>query len=456
MNQPNAHARFQDWLSNPVESPEFEVKSWLDWSGQSARGTIAKALIALENHGGGFLLIGYTEDSEGRMTPNPQRPPDLRAYQADAINAVLEKCAVPSFHVSVTYARHPDTGEEYPVIQVPGTSLVPVRSGSATACNTLKENMYYIRRPGPKSEPPATGAEWDALLRRCLEKQRHQVVETLKGYLPLFYSMLNSGSDMRASASQRKISARLDNFCDKSHARWTELNDALPVEHRAKITAGTYISACRINGQSRQLSTTELREALHGLRKYTGWSALLSLSNNAKPYLFDGCLEASLIDIQNPDPAHADFWRICPDGLVYLLRGYAEDVPAGGLTSMQRASREFFDLTIPVWRVAEFLLRVAELASVMYEPGFSLEVHFEWNGLNGRRLFSYGGKRWVPDEHVCRAAVVMSSIELSADAVRDMLPEIARQILQSLYEHFDFMVPTELYAEEISKLKSGA
>ena len=49
--------RFEDWLLSPNETLDFEVKQWLDLSDNEAQGLVAKALIALENHGGGFLLF---------------------------------------------------------------------------------------------------------------------------------------------------------------------------------------------------------------------------------------------------------------------------------------------------------------------------------------------------------------------------------------------------------------
>ena len=36
--------------------------------------------------------------------------------------------------------------------------------------------------------------------------------------------------------------------------------------------------------------------------------------SESKPYLKDGAIEASLTGIKYANPAHADFWRIHPDG----------------------------------------------------------------------------------------------------------------------------------------------
>ena len=53
------NSQFEDWLISPMETLNIEAKGWLDMDDVESKGTIAKALIALENHGGGFLVIGF-------------------------------------------------------------------------------------------------------------------------------------------------------------------------------------------------------------------------------------------------------------------------------------------------------------------------------------------------------------------------------------------------------------
>ena len=46
---------------------------------------------------------------------------------------------------------------------------------------TIKQNLYYIRRPGPQSEPPQNGREWDALIQRCIVNARDEIFNTMRG-----------------------------------------------------------------------------------------------------------------------------------------------------------------------------------------------------------------------------------------------------------------------------------
>ena len=83
----NINSRFEDWLIAPSETLDFEVKRWLDLNDPEDRRLIAKALIALQNYGDGFLLIGFT-GNQGRLSPDLKRPHDLRQYSTDEINVL--------------------------------------------------------------------------------------------------------------------------------------------------------------------------------------------------------------------------------------------------------------------------------------------------------------------------------------------------------------------------------
>ena len=221
------NARFDDWLVSPAESLDFEVKGWLDMEDPEAQGLVAKALIALENHGGGFLLFGYTEDADKKLVPDGPRPASLKPYLTDSLNAIVKRRAEPSFHVEVSVQKHPDSGDEYPLVRVRGTSKVPVRSDSATPGGTLKQHVYYVRAPGPESRGPLNGSEWDALLRRAVLNQREEIVSVLRAYL----SSAGGLALLQAAPAQEA----LRQFAATATTRWKTLSESLPAEHPARI-----------------------------------------------------------------------------------------------------------------------------------------------------------------------------------------------------------------------------
>lgn len=446
------NSRFNDWLLNPTEGLDFEVKGWLDPNTNvEDRGSIVKAIIALENHGGGFLLIGYTENSEKQLIPDQNRPDNLEAFSTDAINGYLRNYAEPVFHVDVSIQTHSETGETFPLIRVHGTSDVPVRSAKDTPGRKLINNTYYIRRPGPASQSPIYGYEWDQLIERCVLKQRSKIIDTLKSFS--FLTSENRESEKPTNQDDLK------KFTDESFAKWRTLNEALPADNEAKIIHGTFCFSCQINGVSRNLSPPNILNVIEGLRRYTGWPILVVLhQTKTKPYIADGVLEASLIELQSPNSARADFWRVSPKGFIYLLRGYQEDaLEMLTQTTNQRKPGTGIDFTLPVWRVAEFLLRIEELARSMYEPGFSLSVTCEWNSLQNRELFAFNSHRLLFGGRICKADHVSTCGTFTQDEVIEFLPDVVKSLTAELYEHFDFFTPpSDFYEQEISRLRTGA
>jgi hypothetical protein len=438
------NSRFEDWLLSPTETLDFEVKQWLDMTDPEAHGTIAKALIALENHGGGFLLIGYKENAAKKLVPDPMRPGSMESYLTDAINAIIKKRAEPSFHVEVTLQQHPETKEEYPLIRVTGQSKVPVRSDSATPGGSLKQHVYYVRAPGPESRGPINAAEWDALLRRALLNQREEIVKVLRTFLTI-------GSDLIGSVPTNEQET-LHTFAQACIKRWESLNESLPAEHPSKITLGQFSFAARVLGVRRNVTAKEIIEANQLARRYTGWSTFVTIhQEQTKPKLVDDCIEAWLANVNYPDVGHADFWRIDPQGNFFLLRGYQEDTLDPRKTFGEPG--KLFEATLPVWRLAEFLLRVADLADFMFEPDFEILVECEWTGLAGRQLFVHNMRRHIPGGHTTAQPSVKTKGKFAQQVVRELLPDTVKALTHSLYEHFDFFSPSDsFYSEEVAEM----
>lgn len=294
------------------------------------------------------------------------------------------------------------------------------------------------------------GAEWDALIRRCVINQRSEIIDLLRSFTPgVAPGNLKTLTDERAALNQ---------FVTDSHNRWTSINSSLAGDNSSKIKYGWFSFACQIVGQSKSVSPKFVLESVERLRRYTGWPIFVALHQpESRPKLKDGVIEASLTKLKMPSPAHADFWRIHPDGYLYVLRGYQEDdleTLAGSGKGL--APGRGFDLTIPVWRVAEFLLRSEELAHTMFEEGFSLLVRCEWSGLQDRKLLSFNSRRILFDAHRCATNDITTEGKFTQGAINDMLPDVVRSLTMDLYQHFDFFEPPDkFFDEEISLMRSG-
>ena len=120
-------------VDHPMERLDAEYKGWLDLSENHGRATLAKAAIALANHGGGHIVIGLAEDSASFTSKaKPENCPEITQ---DAVNSAVRRYAEPAFQCAMRTVPH-HSGIHHPVIVVPGNLTVPVMSRSELLLHT--------------------------------------------------------------------------------------------------------------------------------------------------------------------------------------------------------------------------------------------------------------------------------------------------------------------------------
>ena len=76
-------ARLGDLLVDPREDLGLEIKNWLDLrNSNDDKATFAKAVLAIANHGGGFVVFGLVETAAG-VVEAEGRPADLLGFNQD-------------------------------------------------------------------------------------------------------------------------------------------------------------------------------------------------------------------------------------------------------------------------------------------------------------------------------------------------------------------------------------
>lgn len=342
MSRSRWHKNIDVLLRSPTESLGVEIKDWLDLTNRVDQANLAKAIIALANHGGGVILIGLAEGADGYV-PSARRPADLSSYSTDAINSVVRRFAEPPFHCDIYIATHPDSGQPHPAIIVPGGHEVPIRSKRAAPDGkTIRQNMYYVRRPGPASEPPQSGQEWSDLLRRCIVNAKTELLDQLQ----LIFA--RGG----AAPNQLDDRSKLDQWYEECLQQWHNVTAELDEDAGARFPYGFYSVAYIFSGVHNRFQKTELRDALRqGGVRYTGWPPFSANSALGEPYPFGDGIECWFGKGQSgSEPTYADYWRVSSDGMFFLMRGYQED------GRPREAPGTGFDLTLPTWRLGEMLL----------------------------------------------------------------------------------------------------
>jgi hypothetical protein len=433
------------FIAEPREDLAAEYKGWLNLSETNHKAVLAKAAIAIANHGGGYIIIGMRDD-HAQLISVP-RPDDIPATAQDAVNAAIQRFATPEFHCEVHIVRHPETGVVHPVIVVPGGMTEPVMS-KRDCHDVIAQNRVYIRKPGPRSEEPQTGEEWRALLRRCVQNGREDMLDSIRAIV--------SGR-VEPVAPVPSAAAELHGFAEAGRLRWQELTADLPEGDEARFPHGYYEMAFKLIGAEPAPTLVELRNRLQMAQRIrlTGWTTFLDMNRPEwAPYLHEDFIEAWVGRTVDREwlrtSAHCDFWRAARDGKLYTIRGYSEDgipdkVPPGAA----------IDLTIPVWRVGEGLLFAARFAET-FEGVESIAVDCTFTGLQDRYLTSVDGMRAMFGDRHSRTDTVSLVGQPTVQQVQDNLAEVMQALLSPLYERFDFFeAPFELFDTELNKLRRG-
>jgi hypothetical protein len=139
---------------------------------------------------------------------------------------------------------------------------------------------------------------------------------------------------------------------------------------------------------------------------------------------------------------------------MFLIRGYQEDGELAG-RAPAREPGTTFEVTVPVWRVAECLLHASRLADRLESE--SMRVLVRWEGLEGRQLVSFNQMEYfLPGTYVARSDAVTSTGTIEVATIRDTLPEVVNELVRTLYEVFDFFVPPENFcATQINRMLQG-
>ena len=434
-------------LLSPNETLTVEYKSWLDIGDTPGRACLAKAAIALANSGGGIVVLGMREASDGEFG-SIDRPQEIDRYTQDDVNQAINRFAEPQFHCKLEFAIHPESGVEHAIVYVP-PGRVPIMSRRDSE-GTIAARKYYIRKPGPRSEEPTTGQEWQDLINRCVAAGREYMLESIRSIL--------QGSAGVSAAPKADVAA-LNRFTDSAKNRWGKLVETLPLGDGARFEHGHYELAFEIQGVDPLESLAKMRNAMAeaSMVKHTGWGPFIQMTRpEYAPQNVGGAIEVWLGKpaerLLGRAPSHCDFWRADAAGRLFLMRGYDED-------SARDANREpgkWTDVTLPIWRVGEAILYVARLAELI-SPGLSFIARCRYYGLEGRILTSFSEHRFLGEEYQCRDNdVVLEDRLITPIQARDNLAEVLHPLLLPLYERYSFFpLSRKMVAEEAKRLVSG-
>jgi hypothetical protein len=439
-------SRWQELAANPREDLETELKGWLDLSVPGDKANLAQAILALANHGGGAVLIGFSE-AGGEWHEDVGPAPGFGSFTTDSVNGVVQSYADPAFHCELKIVSDATLKHAHPVVVVPGGHRVPIRARrDGPDRKHVHMNEYYIRRPGPQSAPPQSAEEWQRLIHRCVLAEREMLLDNIRAAL--------AGEEARRS--EPSLEEKTAAWETESFHRFAERLRETKSEDTYRMGYYTFSYGF---AQKPSLEGSKLVDALRSVERQTGWPVWIVFDREPiAPYPIDGVIECHVFEPGQPrDPSHSDFWRASPEGLFFLLRGFQED---GGEDLRGRAKAgEALDRILPLWRVGECLLHASRMAQRLNIPDSAVHFRVSWKGLRERRLMTLFGDGFPPSDTTppSRQDVVHSRITVDADRIRLQLTDLVIGLTQPLFSVFNFEAVSRRRVEaELARMLSRA
>ncbi len=252
---------------------------------------------------------------------------------------------------------------------------------------------------------------------------------------------------------QRHPPAGMLDWEQRCQARLRQLTEDRP-DLWALYAQGTWSVSYRLLGSRREPG---LRQLIGILREVAGdesgwppWWVPGAGPNG--PHAVDGMVECWHSEMLPGNPSEADLWRADPRGRLFLIRGYQEDSPDEGLA---REPGTRLDLALPIRRAAECLLHAERLARRL--DAASIQMTMRWTGLRGRQLASLVSRRRrvLSGTHASQDEA-FSFAEIVPSEVRAEPSGIVKQLVDPLYETFEFFEPDDLIYEEVLAEMSGS
>lgn len=428
-------SEFRDLIDDPRETLGVEYKDWLNLKDENAaRAKLARHIAAMSNFGGGFIVVGYSEDP---LEPNGTNPfPEVK-YSHDLISGITRKYLSPSVQCDVREVSSP-IGSKHPIIIVPahGSSPVcakvsgPILDGKPQG---ISQGVYYTRKTGPESAPILTPDEWAPIIRRCALHERSALSAAIESALSIGPSVDVSNELAvwhEAAKKAYDFELRKCTAVDWLSANRLHLSYAIETGDQQRLDPSIMLEVSRV-------MNFEIRDRVN-----TGWSMFYPFSRppiaaflNVDIESGQGdheFLECSLLRDEGDISADADLWRLSTDGKATLIRPHRIDFL--GQSPNGWAPCKWFSPNDLARNLGE-LIRHAQAFCERFNTPARVSFHCEWIGLKGREIADPNA-RWSPRRFSPSDTRIVSK-SWPASSLVDSWPEIVSDLSAPVVRAFD-------------------
>jgi schlafen family protein len=429
----------QKLIANPRESLAIELKDWIYPDTDDGIGKIVKTMIAMRNHNGGKLLLGFN-DSDGSPSESLEPENLEERFHIDVIQGIISKYSSELFEVQVYYPEL--DGNKFIIMEAPpGVKTPVVAKKDLVSGDTyhIRRNKVYIRSLNASNVPSTTEAlwkDWSTIIEICFENREADVGRFIRRHI----------SNLRPDHIDELVKIykgddkdeRLHEFLSLSKSRFDHIlqeRSLTPPPH------GSCEVASIVSGEVPIFKTdqTFLNVLFANNPSYSGWPAWVDSRRNmdieARPFVNHGVWESLMYTIGGTIFDHLDYWRLSPKGFFYLYREIQDD-----LSGRDRAPNpKSMDFGLPILRAFEAIATAIEYYKAM---GCNIEesVHFifKWSDLKDRVLCSWANPlRGAGMNFKSYQKEKIIQLVVPLDAPTSVLPEYVHIVINELYLTFE-------------------
>lgn len=438
------HEYLGDKLEYPAEAKDTDYKAAVKFGEETDfAAKLVKHILGFANSGGGYIIIGYKEQSDRSLAHDPDITDEIAAsYELTRLCQHVEKYLVGQDRIEIKIYKEEFGGVRYPIIRtfrfheypfVCTKDYVSPTTGEAI----LESGQIYIRTEGARTLIVKSPSEWRQLIKECMKaRQEIEAKRPTEGgeekgakteEIPLELEKpvsIEKGPKALAKAEE----------AEKQFAAWVknENDNALNEMKSAGFTEGFFKFVIQVpHGLSQIDNATLLETARKSECHNTGWPiGVVLMKPEYKPVsLADGIRAVIKTD-------EFDYWALNNRGHFFFMRSHQEDRKEA---QEKTRGRKVLWFDVAIWRISEIITYAANLCSELnLKQSDEIKLALSYEGLQGRVLSVARPLRLFGTSGECTVDKYKKDLELQVADIMPNLKEHVYQIAVGLFGLFDF------------------
>ena len=442
------HEYLRDKLDYPTEDKDTEYKAAIKFDEQTDfAAKLVKHILGFANSGGGYIIIGYKEQADGRPVPDPAITGEIVAsYEVTRLCQHVEKYLIGQDRIKIKVYKEPSSkGVIYPIISIgrfPEYPFVCTRdyTSESTGETILESGQIYIRTEGARTLTVKAPSEWRQLINECI-KARQEIEakrpaevgkeEGVKAEEPI---SIEKGPEVIEKEEERRFFIWVKN----------ENDNAMYEMKSAGFTEGFFKFVLQVPYGIDQIDNNTLLEIARKSECHnTGWPIGVVLT---KPEYKPVPLTDGIRAVINTGDGF-DYWAMNNRGHFFFLRSHQEDSSEQALTK----GRKLLWFDVAIWRISETISYTSNLCvELNLKQSDKINLALSYEGLKGRALSVANPRRLgFMAARKCTVDKYEKDLELQVADIIPKLKDHVYQIAIGLFGLFDFYRPDRAIVDSI-------